>query len=361
MDAVRIAAGALAVALAGGAVSAVVEHTAAGVAPAPRAVTYPIRTMGSYAHIVVVTADSAGSAPAAIAARSAFVRIDSLMTNWTSISEVARINREAGARILDVHPEVALVIAASLRIWRESAGALDITVEPLVRAWGFIGGPRRVPSESEVAEAFRHVGGAKVRFDPRRRTLGFAEPGVRIDLGSIAKGYAVDVAAESLLARGVRDALVDLTGNMVAIGSPPGGDRWRIGIRDPRDRMPYFARLPLRSGEAIATSGKYEQFVAANGKTYGHIIDPRTGRPAEGLISVTVVAASAMAADGWDTPLFVLGPRDAKRQARALDNIDVVLVQPGTDGVDTVWVEKTLADRFALEPAARDSFRVEFF
>src|SRR6185436_20153902 len=120
-------------------------------------------------------------------------------------------------------------------------------------------------------------------------------------------------AAESLKAHGVTDALVDLTGNMAALGSPPGSPQWRIGIRDPRDRMTHFARLRLSGGEAISTSGKYEQFVAANGKTYGHIMDPRTGRPAEGLISVTVVAPSALEADAWDTPLFVLGAATARR------------------------------------------------
>lgn len=360
-DAVRLVAAALTMALAVAALPPSVRRTVADTPAVVRSVTYPIRTMGSYAHIVLVTADSAASAPQAIAARAAFTRVDSLMTNWTQVSEVARINRDAATAALTVHPEVAFVLDASMRIWRESGGAMDITVEPLVRAWGFIGGPRRVPTDAEAAEAFRHVGGDKVRFDPATRTLRFTEQGVRIDLGSIAKGYAVDVAAESLRSRGVRDALIDLTGNMVALGSPPGADRWRIGIRDPRDRMPYFARLPLRAGQAIATSGKYEQFIAANGRTYGHIIDPRTGRPADGLISVTVVARTAMEADGWDTPLFVLGPYHAKRMARALDNIDVVLVQPGIGGVDTVWVERTLADRFVLEPAARDSFRVEFF
>jgi thiamine biosynthesis lipoprotein len=184
---------------------------------------------------------------------------------------------------------------------------------------------------------------------------------VKIDLSGIAKGYAVDAAARALRAAGATDALVDLTGNMFALGSPPGSDHWRIGIRDPRDRMPNFARLRLYAGEGISTSGKYEQFVAQDGKTYGHIMDPRTGRPAEGLISVTVVARSAFDADTWDTPLFVLGAEGARRKAKERDSIAAVLVEPGTGGVDTVWVESSLKDRFALEPAARDLFRVEFY
>jgi thiamine biosynthesis lipoprotein len=232
-------------------------------------------------------------------------------------------------------------------------------VEPLVRAWGFLGGSPRVPSEREAAEAFARVGADRLEFDPAAATLRYRRAGTQIDLGGIAKGYAVDAAAESLRAGGVADALVEISGNMVALGAPAASDHWRVGIRDPRDRLSHFARLRLRD-QAVSTSGKYEQFVAAGGRTYGHIMDPRTGKPAAGLISVTVVAATALAADAWDTPLFVLGPAAARRMAKERDDIAVVLVAPGA-GVDTVWVESALRDRFTLEPAARRLFRVEYF
>ena len=326
----------------------------------PRVVAYSTRTMGTYANIALVTADSAASAPTAAIAQAALQRADSLMSNWTTTSEVARINREAFAGTT-VQQEVAAVIDAALRLWQDSDKAFDITVEPLVRLWGFIGGTRRVPSAAEVAQAFRHVGAQRVQFDASTRHIRFDSDSVRIDLGGIAKGYAVDVAAESLKAHGVEHALVDLTGNMAAIGHPPGAPAWRIGIRDPHDRIRFFARIPLADGDAISTSGQYEQFVPANGKKFGHILDPRTGRPAEGLLSVTVVARSALACDSWDTPLFVLGAAAAKRKAKALADIGVVLVQPGAAGVDTVWVEEQLRDRFILEPQARAWFHVAYF
>jgi thiamine biosynthesis lipoprotein len=329
--------------------------------PEPRSVTYAMRTMGTYAHVVLVSSDSVADAPKAAAAESVLARVDSLMSNWTTTSEVARLNREAGHHATVVEPEVAVVIDSSLGLWRETDHTFDITVEPLMRAWGFLGGPRRVPTEEQAREAFRHVGAQRVHFDRARRTLRFDDDGVRIDLGGIAKGYAVDVAARTLASEGVTDALVDLTGNMMALGNAPGGGRWRIGIRDPRDRMPYFARISLRSGEGISTSGKYEQFIAANGRTYGHIMDPRTGHPAEGLISVTVVSRSAFLCDEWDTPLFVLGPAAARAKAKQRSDFSVVLVEPGTAGVDTVWVESSLAGRFALEPEAARSFRVMVF
>jgi thiamine biosynthesis lipoprotein len=258
-----------------------------------------------------------------------------------------------------VHPEVAGVLHAALEVGRASGGAFDITVEPLVRAWGFLGGTPHVPDSATVRRAFAHVGARHVRFDPATRALAFDREGVRIDLGGIAKGCGVDAARRALEAQGIRDALVDLSGNMFALGRPAGAPAWRIGIRDPRDRAPYFARLAL-TGRAIATSGKYEQFVAASGRTYGHILDPRTGVPAEGLISVTVLAPDAMTADAWGTALFVLGPAAARRAALARDDLDAVLVAPGAS-VDTVFVERSLRQHFSLESNARARFHVVYF
>jgi thiamine biosynthesis lipoprotein len=357
-----LAAGLAALALACGAAGGVPAAAGQAAAPAeaPRPVAYPTRTMGTYANVVIVTADSGATAPIARRAHAAFARIDSLMSNWTTTSEVARLNREAAAGATAVHPEVAAVLEAALRLWRESDGAFDITVEPLVRLWGFLGGPRRVPRPEEIAALLPHVGAQHLRYDAGARTLWFTDPGVRIDLGGIAKGYAVDEVARGLRAQGVSRALVDLTGNMVAIGRPSPDRPWRIGIRDPRGRMPYVARLEIHD-EAISTSGQYEQFVAADGRTYGHILDPRTGRPVDGLISVTVVAPTALACDSWDTPLFVMGPERARRKARELAGIAAVLIGPGGGGVDTLWVEESLRGRFQLEPAARALFRVKYF
>ena len=245
---------------------ALVPASTPAAAPPPRSVTHSIRTMGTYDSLTVVTGDSAATSPDARTAAAVFFRVDSLLSNWTETSEVARVNRVAALGPTPVHPELAAVLAASLRAWRETGGAFDITVEPLVRLWGFLGGKRRVPSDAEIAATLPRVGAARVHLDLERRTVRFADPGVRIDLGGIAKGYAVDVAAETLAARGVANALVDLSGNMVALGHAPAASGWRIGIRDPRDRVRYFARFVLGDREAISTSGQYQQFVAEGGR-----------------------------------------------------------------------------------------------
>jgi FAD:protein FMN transferase len=342
------------------ALAAVAGSLALGATGAPRAVMFPGRTMGTYVHVTLVAGDSAAVAPLAATTLGVFRRVDSLMSNWTATSEVARLNRDAAAGPVTVHPEVAQVLATGLDLYPLTDRTFDVTVEPLVRAWGFLGGRPHVPSDSEAVAAWRRVGADQVHFDRATRELRFDNAGVRIDLGGIAKGWAVDAAAETLRAHGVRDALVDLTGNMAALGHPANAPAWRIGIRDPRDRVPYFARIQL-SDEAISTSGKYEQFVAADGRTFGHIMDPRTGRPAEGLISVTLVSKSAFTCDAWDTPLFVLGRDAAIRKAAGHPEFAAILVEPGEGGVDTVWVESTLRERFVLESSAERFFRVRYF
>ena len=325
----------------------------------PRAVSYAIRAMGTYVNVTVVTTDSAATWPAVESAQAQVRLVDSLMSNWTTTSEIARINRVADSVTTTVEPRVADVIARSLAVWRGSEHTFDITVEPLVRAWGFIGGPRRVPSDEEVRAAFALVGAQDVAFDSSARTIHFGKRGMRIDLGGIAKGYAVDLAMRALRAHGVRAALVDASGNMMSSGHPPSSAHWRIGLRDPRDRLPYFARVWL-DGDAISTSANYEQFIAKDGRSYGHILDPRTGQPADGLLAVTVVAPDATTSDAWDTPLYVLGLTGARHKALERTDVAAVLVQPG-DGVDTVWVESVLKERFTLEPAARANFVVRYF
>jgi thiamine biosynthesis lipoprotein len=326
----------------------------------PRLVTYRARTMGTIGGITLPAADSTASFPLARDAQQDWQRVDSLMSNWTSTSEVARINRLAATETLTVHPEVAHVIDSAIRVWEEGAGAYDITVEPLVRLWGFLGGGRRVPGEEEVAEALSLVGCANVAFDASTRRIHFRQPGVAIDLGGIAKGYGVDQAASTLRGHGVEAALVDLSGNMAAIGAPPGRDAWVIGVRDPRDRIAYVARLRLRD-DCIATSANYEQFIEKDGKRYGHILDPRTGWPVSDLLSATVLARTAEEADAWDTALLVLGPQRAVTMAKRNEDIRALLAVPGTAGVDTLYVEEPLRPIFELDESARGFFHIVFF
>lgn len=194
------------------------------------------------------------------------------------------------------------------------------------------------------------VGWQLVELDPAAGTVAYLRPDVRIDLGGVAKGHGVDRVAGFLTASGVENALVDLSGNMVALGAAPGRRGWLVGIRDPQDRVAYLATLLLQD-EAVATSGDYEQFVTDGGKRYGHILDPRTGWPAAGLASVTVVAGTAATADAWATALFVLGPEEARRVASGREDLHAVLLEAATDGPATLWVETPLERRLSVVSA----------
>jgi thiamine biosynthesis lipoprotein len=325
-----------------------------------RPVVFRTQTMGTWATLTIVTTDSAAVADLAYRSLLVLHHVDSLMSNWTETSEVARINRSAATHDVIVHPEVAAVLALAGHVTRGSGGAMDITVEPLVRLWGFLGGPRRVPTQAEIAQALKSVGPDKVRFDFEMKTIRFTNPNTKIDLGGIAKGYGVDLVADGLRHAGTADALIDLSGNMVALGDAVGKDGWSVGIRDPSGDRTYLGTIPLH-GEAISTSGNYEQFVDSNGKRYGHIIDPRTGWPAEGLVSVTVVAKSAALCDAWDTGLFVLGSEKARAVAKDHDEFAVVIVEPAAGGGYVVWVEESLRSRFKVEPETSSTVSLRYF
>jgi thiamine biosynthesis lipoprotein len=319
--------------------------------------------MGTYGQVSIASTDSLYCAGKAEMVLTTFHRVDSLMSNWTTTSEVARINREGAASprgVQNIHPEVVTVLAEAIAVWESSDGAFDITVEPLVRAWGFLGDKPRVPSAQEIEAAFELVGMDALEFDPSDRSLHYGREGMKIDLGGIAKGYAVDAAADSLRAHGVSNFLVDISGNIYARGAPEGQDAWRIGIKEPGRRAALMGRIFV-TNTAVATSGAYEQFVDDNGEEYGHILDPRTGKPAAGLLSATVLSPSAMAADAWATALFVLGVDEAKRIAKARDDLHVILVERGMNNVDIAWVEEPLKDTLVLNRDVAKYFKIEIF
>jgi thiamine biosynthesis lipoprotein ApbE len=208
-----------------------------------------------------------------------------------------------------------------------------------------LGGPRRVPSQAEITQALASVGADKMRFDPLRKTIRFTDAHTRIDLGGIAKGYGVDLVAGGLRRAGTMDALIDLSGNMVALGNAAGKDGWTVGVRDPSGERPYLGTIRLHD-EAISTSGNYEQFVDVAGKRYGHIIDPRTGWPAQGLVSVTVAAALLCATRG--TRAFSYWSEKACRR-EAHDEFAVVV--DAASGGFVVWIEESL--RFRIESGTK--------
>ena len=264
-------------------------------------------------------------------------RLEALFSVTAETSEIARLNETGEATLSD---ETAQVLRFALEEAELTGGALDVTLYPVVRAWGFTTGDYRVPDDAEIAAQLARVGWTQVGLDGNAARV---PEGVMVDLGAVAKGYASDRLAALLRAHGVGSALIDLGGNICCVGAKRDGSAWRIGVRDPKDPAGYIGALAV-TDRAVITSGNYERyFTAGDGKTYGHIFDPATGRPAEnGLVSATVVGESGLQCDALTTALYVLGPERACALLETLDGVDAVLV----DDQDALWVTKGLKNAF---------------
>jgi len=237
-------------------------------------------------------------------------RVESLLTIFRDSSELSRVNREASTGCENVDAEVFAILQRCALLTADTDGAFDITSTPLSRCWGFLRRDGRVPPDEAIREAQACVGMSLVALDGERRSVTFAVDGMELNLNAIGKGYALDRMAGALDARGVRRALVSAGGSSVrAIGGSPGG--WPIDVRSPLLDA-AIARLRLRDG-ALGTSGAGEQFVVEDGTRYGHVIDPRSGWPATGVISASVVTREAAMADALSTAFLIGGTALAER------------------------------------------------
>jgi FAD:protein FMN transferase len=241
-------------------------------------------------------------------------RLDDQLSNYKPESEWSLVNRNAAARPVQVSPELFRLLSACVEYSRESEGAFDITVGPLMKVWGFYKGAGRLPHRSEVAAALTKVGYRHLSLDGASQTVRFDRAGVEMDPGGIGKGYAVDRMADILRRNGVKIALVAGSGSSIyAIGAPPDQPKgWRVEIKDPLDARKALVEVFLKD-ESMSTSGSYEKFFRAEGRTYAHIMDPRTGYPAQGSVSVSVIAPRTLDSEAWAKPYFVNGRQWAAR------------------------------------------------
>jgi thiamine biosynthesis lipoprotein len=264
--------------------------------------------MGTTFSIVLYGSDRAAMNEAVDAAFEEAHRLDALLSNYLPESEWSRINREAAARPVEVSPELFRLLSDCIEYSRASEGAFDLTVGPLMRAWGFFGGERHVPPPDQIREALALVGYRHVQLDPDKRTVRFDRPGIEIDPGGVGKGYAVDRMVAILRARGIRNALVAASGSSVfGLGHPPDEPRgWPIRIADPWDHRKNAAQVFLKD-LSLSTSGSYEKSFRAGGHRYSHIMDPRRGVPAESAVQVTVLTPAATDSEVWAKPYFIQG------------------------------------------------------
>ena len=258
---------------------------------------------------------------AAELAREKITALEALLSVTNESSEIYAANHAQGAPV-ELSPDTAALLSRALELCDSTGGVLDVTIYPVVRAWGFTTDRFRVPGAEELSALLERVDYKQVALDGNTLTL---PEGVELDLGAVAKGYTGDCVAALLRGEGVESALLELGGNIQAVGSKPGGSPWRVAVTDPNGGG--FAGVVEIVNKAVVTSGGYERYFEQDGETYWHIIDPATGRPARsGLLSVTIIAEEGVKCDALSTALFVMGPEKAADYWRENGGFDCILL-----------------------------------
>jgi thiamine biosynthesis lipoprotein len=277
-----------------------------------------------------------GTPNAGAAAESALDLIDALETQLTvyqDVSEVSLLNQRAAYEAVSVEQQLFGLLQLAQRLTRQTAGAFDITTGALIKAWGFHRGPRRVPDPGELAEALSRVGMRQVVLDEENRTVRYHRRGLEINLGSIGKGYALDRTAALLRNEsGIRSGLLHGGNSSVyAMGTEPGSNHgWTVGLSHPAQPERRFGVVRLRD-RALGTSGSTYRHLEHNGRKLGHILDPRTGWPAEGIASASAIAPTAAEADALATAFYIMGVEKTREFCEGHAGVGAVLLPEGAD------------------------------
>jgi thiamine biosynthesis lipoprotein len=291
--------------------------------------------MGTAVELIAEGPDANALRAASEAAFREMQRLSQMMNHYDPASVVSTINAAAGERAVPVPPELAEVLAQARRVSERTAGAFDVTIGAL-RGWRFRPGEARVPEPAEIAAQLPKVDYRKLQSD--RASAFLTEKGMKMDLGGIAKLYILEAGRRVLEARGLPRALINGGGDVVAHSD---GAPWRVGVRDPRAPERLLGALSLVRG-CVAASGDYERFFVRDGKRYHHILDPRTGHPAEGARGVTLVGPSAEALNGLGPAIMVLGSAAGQKLIAATPGVEGLIV--GADG--KLWMSRGLRARW---------------
>lgn len=274
--------------------------------------------MGVEARLTVYAPSESAAERACAAAYRRMAALEDIMSDYRPTSELMRLCARAGGPPVKVSPELFTVLSRAQELSQKSRGAFDVTVGPYVRLWREARKTRRLPSPAALRAARKLVGWRKVRLDPRRRTVRLLVPGMRLDLGGIAKGYAGDEAIRVLWRNGIARAMFEAGGDIVTGGPPPGRGGWRIEVADRgRDWIGSVPEYITLKHAALSSSGDTAQFVEIGGRRYSHIVDPRTGLGLTDRIAVSVLAPNGSTSDGLSTTLSVLGPEKGRAVVRS--------------------------------------------
>jgi len=304
--------------------------------------------MGTFAHVIAVAADSSTAKKCIEAALAEIEKVDELMSDYKSDSEISEVNRDGFERAVKVSESTYEVLQRSVEFSKLTGGAFDVTVGPLVDLWRSAAEANSTPSDAELREARSKVGYEKLMLDANEMSVRFAVEGMRIDLGGIAKGYAIDRAIEAMQSSGSAGGMVEIGGDIRCFGVPAGKkDSWLVGLQDPNKAVEgiggsaLLLKLKLVSG-AVATSGDYQQFILIEGKRHSHIIDRKTAAGAQGLSSVTIISENATDADALATAVSVMDAEKGLVLIETIPQTEAILIssQPQYKLLKTTGAEK---------------------
>ena len=266
----------------------------------------PVTLMGSRFDITIVAADEAQAEKHIDEVIAEMSRIEELISDWKPSSQISEVNRNAGIKPVKVDKEVFDLTKRAIYLSKITDGAFDISYAAMDRIWQFDGSMKQMPTPNEIKNSVVKVGYQNIELDSIKSTIFLKKVGMKIGFGATGKGYAADKGRELMEVKGIKAGIVNAAGDMTTWGTKPNGKPWNVGIANPFDEEKYLAIVPLKR-QAVTTSGSYEKYVEFNGKRYAHIINPVTGYPATGLISVTVIGENAELCNGFSTSMMVLG------------------------------------------------------
>lgn len=292
---------------------------------------------------MTVTAYGENAEKAVDDAKEEIRRLDELLSTENAGSQVSRLNEDGTA---DLSEDTGYLLEKSMELYDETEGAFDIAIYPVTAAWGFPTKNFRIPEAEELHNLLMLADMDSVFYDTGTRHVSFAQKGMKIDFGGIAKGYTSAKIMEIYKKHGIQSGLVNLGGNVQVFGRKPDGSKWNVAVQNPEDPQGYLGVIPVEN-KAVVTSGTYERFFEENGVVYHHMIDPKTGYPAQnGLVSVTVVSEDGTLADGLSTSLFIMGREKAQQYWREhKGQFDVIFMEQNGE----LYVTEGLSQELSTE------------
>ena len=281
--------------------------------------------LGSPFEITVVATDSIQANIYTELAISEVKRIENLISDWIATTQISKVNQNAGISPVKVDLEVFELVKRAINISKLTDGAFDISYASMDKIWKFDGSMKEMPSTESIKKSVEKVGYQNIILNENDTSIFLKYPGMKLGLGGIGQGYIADKIKKLLQENGCTSGLVNVSGDINTWGKQPNGKDWTVGIVNPLNKNKVFATFPLNDS-AVETSGSYEKYVTFNGKRYSHIIDPRTGYPASGIVSVSVFAKQTELADALATGIFVLGIEVGLDLVNQLKGIGCIIV-----------------------------------